>query len=234
VTTPGEAGVSIVPSQLRPRAWRAWRQRRRFLSQFVRSGDLVFDVGANRGEYAVTFQQLGCRVVAIEPNPELARRIPGVVEQVAVSDGPGETALLVGDRDEEATIDPDYAALLRSRGQQLNQVRVPVTSLDLLATKHGRPAFVKIDVEGHELAALKGMSFSPPRLSIEYHPTLADTAHECLRLLEERGYRFRGTVGFGNAWRTELTDPAGIMRLIRLVEEENPLLFGDVYAFHQS
>ena len=112
---------------------------------------------------------------------------------------------------------------------------MPVTTLHLRpAVKYGEPAFVKIDVEGHEHAVLQGMSFTPPCLSVEYHPALADIALDCLRLLEERGYRFRGTVGFTYEWRTGVTDAEGITRLIRAVQRENPLLFGDVYGFHRA
>ena len=96
--------MAVAPTLRQPRAWNAWRKRRRFLSQFVQRGDLVYDIGANQGEYTVTFRQLGCNVVAVEPNPELAPGIPGVVEQAAVSNEPGEVTLLIGDRHREATI----------------------------------------------------------------------------------------------------------------------------------
>ncbi|HEY1471426.1 MAG TPA: FkbM family methyltransferase [Candidatus Acidoferrum sp.] len=43
----------------------------RLYSEFVSAGDLVFDIGANIGDYAEMFARLGARVVAVEPNPEL-------------------------------------------------------------------------------------------------------------------------------------------------------------------
>ena len=201
------------------------------------AGDRVFDVGANTGEYAATFLQLGCHVVAIEPNPELAAaicsRLSGVsVEQAAASDREGEAVLTIGERHREATIDADYVTLLRDRGEELSGIVVPTITLDLLASKHGEPSFVKIDVEGHELAVLRGMSFQPPWVSFEYHPSLIDTAQGCLELLQARGYRFRGTVGFDYVWRTGETDAAGILRLVERVRAENSRLFGDVYAYH--
>jgi hypothetical protein len=54
------------------RQYRFERQMRALLAQFVRRGDLVFDVGANEGAYVNHFLGLGARVVAIEPIPELA------------------------------------------------------------------------------------------------------------------------------------------------------------------
>ena len=47
----------------------------RFYSQFIRPGDLVFDIGANIGVYAEVFQSIGARVVAVEPNPDCAEQI---------------------------------------------------------------------------------------------------------------------------------------------------------------
>src|SRR5215813_12830851 len=51
------------------------RQRRlkRLYHQFVREGDLVFDVGAHAGNHVRAFSSLGCRVVALEPQPDFAR-----------------------------------------------------------------------------------------------------------------------------------------------------------------
>ncbi len=43
-----------------------------FYSQFIRPGDLVFDIGANRGDRTEVFVQMGARVVAAEPQPWLA------------------------------------------------------------------------------------------------------------------------------------------------------------------
>ena len=48
-------------------------ERRRFelfYSQFIRPGDLCFDVGANKGARAEIFLRLGARVVAVEPLPK--------------------------------------------------------------------------------------------------------------------------------------------------------------------
>jgi 16S rRNA A1518/A1519 N6-dimethyltransferase RsmA/KsgA/DIM1 with predicted DNA glycosylase/AP lyase activity len=41
--------------------------RKRFYSQFVQPGDLVFDIGANMGNRIEAFVALGASVVAVEP-----------------------------------------------------------------------------------------------------------------------------------------------------------------------
>jgi hypothetical protein len=56
-----------------------WRKRKAaFFSQFILKNDLVFDVGANIGEYTELFVGLGARVVAIEPNVQLVPELKSV------------------------------------------------------------------------------------------------------------------------------------------------------------
>src|SRR5438046_2680720 len=52
-----------------------WRQRRmrRLYAGFVKPGDLVFDIGAHVGNRVRGFAALGCRVIAVEPQPDFAR-----------------------------------------------------------------------------------------------------------------------------------------------------------------
>ena len=40
--------------------------------QFVKRGDLVFDIGAHVGDRVAAFRRLGAKVVAVEPQPALA------------------------------------------------------------------------------------------------------------------------------------------------------------------
>jgi|SRR5258707_15147123 hypothetical protein len=47
---------------------RRWRMDRLY-SDFVRRDDLVFDVGSHVGDRIGSFRRLGCRVVAVEPQP---------------------------------------------------------------------------------------------------------------------------------------------------------------------
>src|SRR5258705_9740241 len=64
----------------------------RLYRQFVRPGDLVFDIGAHVGDRVAAFRRLGARVVAVEPQPALANilrlfygRDPRItIEQAAV------------------------------------------------------------------------------------------------------------------------------------------------------
>jgi len=47
----------------------------RLYAQFIRPGDLVFDVGAHVGDRVASFRRLGARVIAVEPQPALYRTL---------------------------------------------------------------------------------------------------------------------------------------------------------------
>src|SRR6266581_1128973 len=85
-----------------------WRQRRlrRLYRRFVGAGDLVFDVGAHAGNRVRAFAALGCRVVAIEPQPDFARLLRAlfgrssriVVVEAAVAEVSGRGSLSLSER----------------------------------------------------------------------------------------------------------------------------------------
>src|SRR5262249_62384734 len=81
------------------------RRRRmdRLYSRFVRQGNLVFDIGSHVGNRIGSFRRLGCRVVAVEPQPRLVRilqrsyaRDPDVaIEPIAIAAVPGSIELFI-------------------------------------------------------------------------------------------------------------------------------------------
>lgn len=178
---------------------------RRFYRQFFRSGEIVFDVGANIGEYAEIFSDLGARVVAVDPNPDcldslqkLAHRRDFKVERCAVGDHPGTATLNLCQFSYFATLNNEF--LEQTKGsldykgvEWQRQVEVPVVTLDQLAERHGLPAFVKIDVEGYEDKVISGMSFRPNSLSFEFSTRSKDIAFRTLSRLDD--YEFNVVAG---------------------------------------
>ena len=173
---------------------------RRFLRQFITRGMTVFDIGANRGVMAERFLELGAgRVVAVEPHPGLAatirRRYPRVhVVEAAIGREPGTATLHVGRDDLHSTISGEWAEKVSDRFEET--LSVPVVTLAELLGEHGKPGFVKVDVEGYEDAALSTLAEPVAALSFEYQCSSLAIAERCLAHLAGVGdYEFAASLG---------------------------------------
>jgi FkbM family methyltransferase len=132
----------------------------RILSTFVHPNAVAFDIGANRGIYTYLLSRLANRVVAFEPNPELARRLrsatgPNVtVVEVALSDRPGRGTLEIP-AGVQGDLSHGYGRLVANKsGHESASYQVELARLD--DWKDLSPGFIKIDVEGHEDSLLAG------------------------------------------------------------------------------
>ena len=222
------------------------RQRRlkTLYKQFVREGDLVFDVGAHAGNHVRSFSALGCRVVALEPQPDFARvlrflfsRRAGVrIIEAGIGRTPGRGTLAVSERTptvtslstgwrERRAADPDFASVQWNR-----RVEIEITTLDALIAVHGVPAFIKIDVEGSEPDVLAGLSTAVPALAFEFLPRALEQVDACIVRLRSLGqYVFNWSSGetyrlASRAWLSD-RDIAAALR-----SPEARLRSGDVYA----
>jgi FkbM family methyltransferase len=171
--------------------------------RFVKSGDLVFDVGAHVGDRIAAFRRLGARVVAVEPQPALVKTLrlfygrdrSVAIEPVAIGAGAGSTELRLNiDNPTVSTASADFVRAADGakgwEGQAWTKtIRVPVTTLDALVARHGMPAFIKIDVEGFEAQALAGLTRPPPALSFEFTTIQREVAAACIERCAALGYR---------------------------------------------
>lgn len=157
------------------------RDNHEWLRRRVGPNDLVFDVGANIGFTARMFAGLGARVIAFEPSPRAIRLLhangEGVdIRQVALSDTAGTVRF-----SEDAALDTSHVAH--------TGIEVPAMTMDSLAE---RPTFIKIDVEGHEPAVLRGA-----RETLRHGPTIFfealtdDAARECFDIIKSANDRYR-------------------------------------------
>jgi hypothetical protein len=105
-----------------------------------------------------------------------------------------------------------------------------VTTLDALIAAHGMPAFIKLDIEGFEAEALRGLSRPPRALSFEFTTIQRDVAGECLGLLAALGYQhFQASLGESLSFALPAPCDAAAMQewIAALPASANS---GDVYA----
>jgi FkbM family methyltransferase len=136
------------------------------LRDLVTVDSVAIDVGAHIGDYTYSLCKCvgaGGRVIAIEPQPDLARRLvvattrlnlPVTVHNVALSSKEGEADLLIPMEHGRNLI--GFATLERRAGDG-KSYRVPLRRLDDLCREiDGKICFLKVDVEGHELEVFRG------------------------------------------------------------------------------
>lgn len=172
---------------------------RKLLPLLCHRDELAVDVGANHGAYARAMVGLAGRLLAAEPNPNLARVLRwrlaralrdgrARVEEIAVSDAGGTIALRVPTgRSALASVEQAVTA-----GQGGRQVTVRRARIDDLALP--RTGFVKIDVEGHEASVVRGalglLARDQPNLLIEIEERHRPGSLQAIRrMLEPLGYR---------------------------------------------
>jgi FkbM family methyltransferase len=178
--------------------------------RFVKSGDLVFDIGAHVGDRIAAFRRLGARVVAVEPQPALVKTLKLLygrdravtIEPLAVARNPGMIELKLNlDNPTVASASDAFVQAAHGapgwEGQQWTKtVGVPAITLDALIERHGTPAFIKIDVEGLEAEVLAGLSHAIAAVSFEFTTIQPGVAANCVSRCATLGYaRYNAILG---------------------------------------
>lgn len=220
------------------------RRLRRFYSLFASPGDLVFDIGAHAGNRARAFAAIGCRVVALEPQPDFARLLRALftgsrqvtVIEAAVGASVGRSSLAISERTPTVTTLEEGWREAREREPDFSHVTwdarvdVETTTLDALIERFGMPAFVKIDVEGGEPSVLAGLSRPVAALSFEYLPRALDYARRCTERLDAiAAYEYNWSCGESSQLADErwMSAAALMSALTTPLAQRRP---GDCYA----
>jgi FkbM family methyltransferase len=179
------------------------------LQRRLKPGGVFVDIGANAGIYsfwAHRCMQGQGRILAVEPDPEMRRRLAfnaatnGLSDidvcPVALSDHEGTAELQVNPRQRgQNTLDVGEA---QRAGGTRESLTVPLTTLLALLQSKGvaRVDVLKIDIEGHEPPVLRHFlthapeSMWPQAVISEFKD---QTAGDILDLLAARGYQRRET-----------------------------------------
>lgn len=208
---PKTAKMPILQGRLRGKKWiagsstnhgfwlgtREYKQRRIF-EDTVTEGSVIYDVGGHVGFYSLLSSVITGprgRVFVFEPFESNLRflkehlRINGVdnvtLFEKAVADKPGKACFAPGIGSFDGRLAED------------GRIEVETVSLDDLVARGELPPpdFIKMDIEGGEVAALEGAR----QVLEQHHPTLFLATHgrdihaRCVALLESLGYQLRFT-----------------------------------------
>jgi FkbM family methyltransferase len=192
-TTAGDTFDADLSSALEWQLWAFGSWEKHFAELFsylVGAGDRCIDAGANVGVHTIRLARLVGRdgeVIAFEPDPEVVQRTRRNVSlndlanvrvlDAAASDRDGEMRLF---RPNPWDTNRARASLTHYRYLTGVSATVPVTTIDA-ACAGAAVALIKIDVEGHEAAVVRGaaetISKHAPAIVFEYAPQLlADSA----------------------------------------------------------
>ncbi len=192
--------------------YRAWKARLRdqrleiaAARALIRPGDFVVDAGANKGAYLYwlrAFVNLNGTVLAYEPQPELAQYLQRVcsalgwhnveVHGAALSDRSGKSTLHVPGNGVSPGASLESSVVQQGEGARIQCL---VDTLDHQLV--GRPPlkFLKVDVEGHELALFEGavrtLGRDRPALLFECEARHLDkhTVDDVFAFLQSLGYQ---------------------------------------------
>ena len=207
-----------------------------------RSGACL-DIGANIGNHALFFAALFEKVFAFEPNPATFRLLAinaGLVGNI----GCFEFGLC--ERDGEAAfatpaLNVGGARIVEGKAAKGNANRIAIRRLDSVAEIAGEQiALIKIDVEGNELAVLKGATETirrcKPVVIFEQQPReFVDGRSPCVDFLRGAGYTafhvFERSPRTGNRHLTALARLAmGETVAIREIETFRPQFYSMIIA----
>jgi FkbM family methyltransferase len=217
-TLPGGERIRVLPAYRfatwHPDEYAAFRDA-------LRPGDTALDVGANVGSYALLFGQWvgpGGRVHAFEPSPAAFEGLSAHIALNGLADRVTARAEAVGERTGELTLrDEGFHGTTREwqpGDAGASRLVVPVVTIDEACRDGGlRPRLIKVDVEGAELAVLRGaretIRTAGPDLAlfVELHPTIWEQAglrrEDFLAELDAQGLRIETLRPGSDPWSVE-------------------------------
>jgi FkbM family methyltransferase len=162
---------------------------------------VLYDIGAHFGVFSLTAAHYGGMAVALDPSPiatsmiKIQANLNGLSAKIqilcaAATDLDGQMALLTS-----GVFSDGYCRVAHGRlKRDLSQVQA--VTIDRIVQQFGAPTHMKIDVEGHEAAVLRGAATtlrrSSPLLFLELHNEMVrsegNDPADALDMLADLGY----------------------------------------------
>lgn len=217
--------------------------RTEFYRQFVKEGDVCFDVGANVGNRVQPLLNIGAKVIAVEPQKDcckiLEKKFGNAITIVSQGLGAEESTetLYIANASTISSFSKDWIESVqeeRFKNYRWNKTEeIEMTTLEKLIETYSRPTFIKIDVEGYELEVLKGLKSAINTISFEYVvPEQTDRAMDCVKRIAEINADTVFNYSVGESMEFEEKEWISSKEMINLIATKKftDTLFGDIYA----
>ena len=223
-----------------------WRKGRleAFYRQFLGDGELAFDIGSHVGNRTRAWRHLGARVVAVEPQPDFFRFLEALfgrdsnvmLENCGIAAESGQGTLWISSANPTVSsctddwVEDAQDAPVFDRVRWDQKQSIGLRTLEDLIEQYGIPAFCKIDIEGGEEAARRGLKTPIAALSFECVAAMRERAQRCVEILEALGpYEYRYSKLETMRWSSERwLSSAEITQFLGALPRSAPA--GDVYA----
>lgn len=187
-----------------------YRKREHFSTDFVKNilkeNEIVIDIGANIGYYALLEARLANKgkIYCIEPIPTNINLLKRSIElnnfknisvfQYAMGDKNGNSKMYIYDKCNWCSFTKNLD------GNIIEEIEVPIITLDTFVESYvcQYPTFIRMDVEGYEYQIIKGafkiLEINKPlKICIELHPHLMSRENmiELLNILKQRDFKVK-------------------------------------------
>lgn len=234
------------------RNWRKYKERPKnhkehlcgelqIYSQFIKEGDLCFNIGANIGDKTEVFLLLGTVVVAVEPQESRWRVLKHrfkdksvKIVSMALDKSTGNKEFYLDRSRTISSMSPQWIDSVKKSGRFSthkwnDKIIVETSTLDMLIAKYGKPAFCKIGVEGAEYEVLQGLYHPIEVISFEFIPEYLEPVPSCIAYLSKlSNAEFNFTLGnstdFGMPGWSNVDD---IVNILHILPSD---VRGDIYA----
>lgn len=214
-----------------------------FYALFLQNGDLCFDIGANIGNRTESFLSLGAKVIAVEPQNECIEVLqklktpnnqlfilPKVIGAIN-----GSAQFYISNVSEVSTLSKQFIAAYQNQEAYPllwnKTVEVNMVTLDSLIKQYGLPKFCKIDIEGYEEEAFKGLSHPIPNISFEYNIKLKAIALNSIQRLAAIDAQYVFNFSPYESMKFSLENWLSQSSFLTFMNEmSDDILTGDIYA----
>ena len=165
--------------------------------------NVIYDIGANQGDFTEGFLGDETTVISVEPNPVIFEKLQNrftdnenvITINKAVSSDKGEVEFYVPSLERKHTIATCSKNWFEGRFKYVfdegyETLKIESVSLDDLIEEHGSPSRIKIDVEGYEYNVIQSLTKKIDNcvISLEWTSEIIDEARKILLYLDELGY----------------------------------------------